>query len=95
MAFLIAMMVLAIIVITKDLDKRRARPKSNKAADLAVRLVLLLVSISALIFVPRTVWWNISALYSNIGVAVFLVSLVVFCAGAVIYVLRADKSSDH
>ncbi len=94
LAYLIAMMILATIVIVEELDRRRGNSDASKVSQLAVRILLLLPTVGAGIIVPTTVWRNVSWLYSDIGVATFLVSLVVLVSCVVAYRIRASKGSN-
>ncbi len=95
LAYLIAMMVLAIIVIVEDLDRRLKRPNVSKASQLPVRILLLLPSVGAAVTIPPAFWHSDSSLYSDIGVGTFVVSLVALFSCVVVYRIRASKASDE
>ena len=95
LAFLLSMTLLAVLFITRHLDRRLKNGSDNKNSQLLIRLPLLAASVAVIIIVPTTVWREAPSLDSNLGVASFVISLSLFCAGVVIYALRMDRRSHH
>lgn len=95
LAFFVSMTLLAVLFITGHLDRRLKNGSDSKISQLLIRLPLLVAGVAAVTIVPGTVWREAPDLYSNLGVASFVISLLLFCAGVVIYALRMDRRSNH
>ena len=95
LALVLAVVMFAALWVTRELDRRLEIGNTSKHAQLLVRIPLLLVSVGAIIFVPTTVWRREPVLDSNIGVATFLISLVVLCVGVVVYMFHSGKWSNR
>ena len=95
LALVLAVVMFATLLVTRVLDRRLDLGNSSKNAQLIARIPLLLVSVGAIIFIPTTVWRSDPALYSKIGIATFTISMVILCAGVVVYMIRSDKWSNR
>jgi len=91
MAYLIAMTLLAVIVVSNDLDHRLKIGQSNRGTQLLIRLPLWFTSIAALILVPGIIWRKSPELDSNIGATAFVVSLGLFCAVVFVYARTRER----
>ena len=95
LAYLIALMLLGVLVITLDLDRRLKVGRIRPYKQAPIRILIGLPAVVAIPTIPAKLWHADAALYSGIGVATFVVSLVGLCAGVVFYLIRTGRFTDH